>query len=533
MTTSENAVPTDHVTTTASPPHLTETGPSPGGLRIAWAVDNVGTKRTSTAVAHTIVDGQLFVATHQGIDAYDASSGKPRWHYREPGRELSKYTVTGGAVLVITSKGGENRWIGLDASTGKFLWTESSRRTTFVSGPTKRTMAAAGIVPAFGGPLTSKILKGIDARTGHVRWSNSALAPPTCEFSPEISIEGDDSLFLIKTTCTGKRSQVHALDPATGAERWRRDTPDAGSDLEHAIVQDRHTLIDVSTDRLLLTSDGHQLLKEDVAHLCDIQCSLVVTPSHVLIAHTESQTENGLTSVDLSTGKSQDHNAPGPYGALVTAGNNVYGLRDSILGPLSPSALDLIDPGSAKFSTMPMPFTTGPQSPGRYTARALRIANGQVLVSESNPTGDAWVTTASTPLPKTKGPAELGGVPASDWPDACKLAPGYHPTPATEDTKNARLGPVELHNVTCKLQAENQVVQVTIVWVARTPAQAKDLLPVDASANPIHAGDESYETDHPDAAFLMRSGRYLLAFDEKTPQAQTLAGAIHTALKHR
>lgn len=133
----------DH-STAAPVAALADTGPVPGSVTESWHVDLPlkadGFGPMDTPDLPRLVNGQLVVVSPRGLDVFDASTGKERWHYREPGRGFRGYAATAGVLVAMTYQPDDpenesrSRRIGLDAET----WAgEVARRTMFPStGPT-------------------------------------------------------------------------------------------------------------------------------------------------------------------------------------------------------------------------------------------------------------------------------------------------------------------------------------------------------------------------------------------------------------
>ncbi|MDL4772596.1 PQQ-binding-like beta-propeller repeat protein [Actinomadura xylanilytica] len=478
-------------------PPLSETGPAPGGLQTAW---RLGGDR-----GHSVVDGQLVIAKPEGIEVRDVRTGKVRWHYAEIRRHLIASTVTGGAILVATGsrKAIPDRWVSLDAATGKVNWTKASQGFTFPSGMQTRAAAAAGVVPALNG-FNARILKAIDLRTGHVRWATGKLAASGCVIdtldTAVRTVHGDDSLFLVPVGCGSKRWTI-AVDPATGAERWRH----AGStdDAAEATVHNGVTQLTTDSKSLLLDANGRELLRD--GSTCQGECAFYAAPDRVFISR------DRLLAIDRRTSK--QHSLPlGPYSLLTMTGDRLYGLRDTIAPGLLAPGLDTIDPATGDATTMPMPLAVGHHRFGSTAPAALRVAGGRAILTLRDTADMNWSTSSSAPLPRAHGPAELGGVPVADWPDACKIAPSVRPPRYLDDeSEDAHIGPVKLTNVTCNLDAPSGTspVTLTVAWVARTPELAKAYLPtapLPENTESVHLGDDAFRTKD---GIIMRSGRYI------------------------
>jgi hypothetical protein len=184
-------VAVDHTVAPRPARPLADTGPAPGVLQTAWTIrlppDEEWTDRSRLQVPYALVYGQVVVASTRGVDAYDAITGRPRWHYRERGRWVRDVTVAGGAIVLWTDAGDRPpatevepasdaaHLVGLDAATGWLLW----RRDDQGQPHRWRLGAAADPLPAGAGVVATESpdehdIVGLDARTGIVRWTMTA-----------------------------------------------------------------------------------------------------------------------------------------------------------------------------------------------------------------------------------------------------------------------------------------------------------------------------------------------------------------------
>jgi hypothetical protein len=151
------------------------------------------------------------------------------------------------------------------------------------------------------------------------------------------------------------------------------------------------------------------------------------------------------------------------------------------------------------------------------------------------------------------GPAELGGVPVADWPDACGLLnrrdlPGEHRSRPVYVT----VGEVRLPRpVSCTYELDGDLRRqsgqeqsagaptVTVEWVAVSSASASALLAAlraaEPQARPADIGDEAYELNPSSGAIVFRVGRYLVGVSAfQTPGLATrLARAVTLNLRSK
>ncbi len=523
----------DHSTAHSAAPALTDAGPAPGTLAESWHVD---TPSPAGAVSSTprLVAGQFVTATAQGVDAHDAGTGRARWHYRERGRRVTAYAVTSGSLVIMTDD--ENmdrrtsRWTGLDAATGRVEWSIPAPGYRLPGGDSLGAAAGQGMLPLM--PVTGGGIRGLDARTGRLRWTRQvAERGCTTPIVGQLGAEDTDgSLFAVKENCGG-RTRLLALDPATGAVRWARDVQQQGI----TRVRQGITLIDDARGLVVLAADGHAVTDARHVRRCEEPCRFAVAGDHAVV----TGAREALT-VDLLSRQVLSRPLTTAYEALTVAAGQVYGVRGE-LGEsrdpagvrLLPAALDVIDPAAGTVRTGPAPFALAADSgdAGRRGVSWIAVAGGRLYAGHL--AAGAFRTTAyATARPGL--PGELGGVRASDWPDACAVAPGYKSAaPASPEAGTVTVGAVTLHKLSCDYRLAGDA-RLDVVWVAPTPDDAHRLLTVEEPAQPVQVdgADEAYAFVSP-AVLWFRAGRYVLRIGQTGLEAQALASAVAKHLRTR
>ena len=381
----------DHSTATALPP-LPDTARAEGALTEAWHVDTfAGETGTATAarMSARLVGGQLFVAHPSGLDVYDARTGRPRWHYREPDRTLSDFAVTAGMFVARTGEPGESpgRWVGLDAATGRIRWTAEDDGIPFRQDQAEM-VAGAGVVPVMDiDGAASDEVRAIDARTGRTRWKRR-VAERGCEADPGDQGEGgesDGSLFAVDESCVGSQHRVILLNPADGRQRWARDLA-RDPQVETVIVRTGAVLFAGTGAPILYSADGRELVGQDPSRRCDGHCELQVTGGRAVITY--GARASTILITDLSTGKTSTRPVQEQPSSLTVAAGSVYGFRQ-IAAPalpggsaLLPAGIDVIDPVAATVRTRPLPFGTdwGFAHIGLDPVRWQAVADGRLYV---------------------------------------------------------------------------------------------------------------------------------------------------------
>ncbi|MFI6637453.1 PQQ-binding-like beta-propeller repeat protein [Nonomuraea fuscirosea] len=188
----------------------------------------------------------VYVFGENGVVALDKATGRQRWRYQERGNEeigtLSEvggllYASGGGGVVALDRMSGKVRWhrarlggramavnkravyagdgdgyaYALDPATGRTRW-----RTRLSGSIGSVVIAAGGTVYVTGEGRTY----ALDATMGKRRWS--FLGEPVQEDSGRVAATQDLAYIL-----GPDERLLHALDSASGVQRWSRALPDA------------------------------------------------------------------------------------------------------------------------------------------------------------------------------------------------------------------------------------------------------------------------------------------------------------------
>jgi len=533
----------DH-STAAPVAALADTGPVPGAVTESWHVDLPFGSMTKPEPPR-LVNGQLVVASSRGLDVFDASTGKERWHYREPGRGFGGYAATAGVLVAMTYQQDDpeneplRRRVGLDAGTGRVLWTSRDKGIPFTTGVFSDVVAGGGVLPMkkveYGDDLF-----GVDARSGHTRWTRDNVGGRGCETS-ELPTQGTDgSLLLFKVTCHG-RDRILALDPATGRKRWRKNlAPSSGEDVLGTSVSGGTALIQYETGYRIVAADGREPAGSGGIE-CYLECRLQTTAGHIVVVPMDGglgvSAKRHVLIVDTRTGRTTVGDIGEAYSTLTAAGGRVYGLHRHLfttyVARLLPSGLDVIDPATGAVQARPLPFATSvtDDEPGEPAADWMAVAGGRLYtrrVLDETARVTAYATT------KPGGPAGLGGVRAADWPDACHLAPGFkadvHPSAVD---RTATIGSTTLRNAGCIVG--DGITIVGVAWVAVSPEQAHALLTMPATARKAHVdgADEAYSVSDSDDLWI-RVGRYVIRVNDLHAKRRIrVASAVAKELRRR
>lgn len=206
----------------------------------------INAHQTPTATPTVATSSGLYVKTPDGVSRRDLASGKVLWNYRTSQQEpvVSRVYVMDN-VVVFQKNASSGNLVGIDASTGKQLWS----RTITQSSSIETAGDGAIIVSTFFGsrsggtrnPWVSTIT-AYQATTGQPLWSHQ-LAPPA---NPQAlsSVEyryilAHGMLYLSSTAVTLQPSiediQIRALLISSGKSLWQKTigsnvVPWAGAD---------------------------------------------------------------------------------------------------------------------------------------------------------------------------------------------------------------------------------------------------------------------------------------------------------------
>ncbi|WP_433337731.1 PQQ-binding-like beta-propeller repeat protein [Spirillospora sp. CA-294931] len=524
----------DHTTAVGAAAPMPDSPPGKGVLERAWSLDLSGEPKTGTRIA--VAGGQLFVPSSRGLNVHDARTGQERWHYRERGRQLRGYAVTGGAVVLQTTTPGssEDRLVGLDAATGRRLWNGKGNLTV-------EDMTAYGVLASGGVVLAERsvgrdmatVVDGLDARTGKSRW-NRPLGTGCVTFPSGVRVRSDASVLVLVASC-GSTARIRALDPATGRVLWDRGAA------AQASVSVRGGLTAITSGRThVLDRAGRDVATDD----CASDCEFTVAGGRPIVARPETDGGPVLTGYDPGTGRRlwrRTVPTPGPA-RLAAAGGRLQLLTDSWsenrLGPPQPAALRSVDPATGEDEHQAaLPWLTSRvfSALGAGKIHSIVVTGERVFAVASGRDGKfrAFSYAAS---PAAGGPEELGGVPVADWPDACALGPSGM---RAEPEGSATVGTLKLRNVRCAYFDAGTMTTVSIVWVAPTPEKARELLVVEKGKGASESlGDEGHSFSaatgwqgRPET--VVRVGRHIVHFDRAGDVPEELKRAVADKLGRR
>ncbi|MGP3936566.1 outer membrane protein assembly factor BamB family protein [Nonomuraea sp. KM88] len=494
---------------TAGPRQLTGAGPAPGVMREAWRVKGLGQGDDRQI---RLEGGQLFVAGADGFDVYDAGTGRKRWHYREPGRELTGFAVTKDDLVVASRSEEGSHLTGLAAGTGRLRWERGDDEgKPFTGGPGRRLAVGEGVVPLLvraepsGRDEEEKPdeFLALDAATGEERWRRPHHAPNGCDVGTRsAATDTDGSVLVFRESCRDDH-YLYAFNPSDGKPLWSR-TGTSDDSLVGISVRAGATLIELDEHtRTLVGRDDREIANLNGIGRCLAPCSLRSVGDDLGLMHLDESRDVTLSVIDVAGGQLRTLTTPHDT-MSVTAGGRLYGVSAKLGGTLLPARLTVLDAATEQVTTMPLPLSLDSDVGG---LRWLGTAGGHLLVATSK--GDDLVAYASTP---TDGPLELGGVAKDEWPQACDLlkdVPGRTTarTPMVEGP--VRIGSQELARSRCHVNysahgKDGQAI-AEVLWVAATAAEADGLVNGETG---LHGADEVQKSS--DEVVLVRKGRFVV-----------------------
>ncbi|WP_433464479.1 PQQ-binding-like beta-propeller repeat protein [Spirillospora sp. CA-128828] len=411
-----------------------EVGPPPGPLTVSWE-HTTRTHHGSVAgydgVAYQVAQGQVATVSGRGIEVRDARTGDGRWSYRRSGWTLLGWTSTGSRLIAYFERDGDRGdrvLVAFDTLSGGLLWRRAGERPAAVSRTTLRWPAGSDVL------LTTdeerRTLFGVSAVTGNRVWR--LALPRGCRLfeGGAHPSDGRETLAALGLHCAGPgsekghRSLLLAVDPAKGAVRWSRRL--GSKESPEVSMLDGVTLVSDGTALRTFDDGGRQFGVWDGDGACgDLMCPGVLTSGRlVVVYHPDGSGPDDarMEAVDVPSGRVEWRRDVPAYTALAQAGGQVFALRPRLSERLLPAGVDIVEPGDGRVTTAPAPFSMDPDLPGvrPWLAAAGGLLYVAVPQAAPRPDGAARLV-ALRGGPAGTGPAELGGVPEADWPDACAL----------------------------------------------------------------------------------------------------------------
>ncbi|MEU6036357.1 PQQ-binding-like beta-propeller repeat protein [Actinomadura sp. NPDC047616] len=445
---------------------LADVGPPPGPLATSWqrsAPVHRGPLAGYNSVAFEVAHGQAVLASGGGLDVRDARTGGERWSYRRMGWTMLGWAATGSRLVGYFERDGdrgERMMVGFDALSGAELWRQADETPASVARTTLRWPAGSDAALTTSGDR--RVLYGRSAANGARLWTQRL--PAGCRLFEGAAHASDsvETTAVLALDCAKGPSRLIAVRPDTGAVRWTR--PLESAEAPEVTVLDGVTLADDGTALRAYRENGHRLAEWGGENVCgDAICPAVVAGGRLVVAYRPNGARRGerrLEAVETASGQAAWRRDAPAYAALAAAGGRIYALRPRLSGALLPAGVDVVEPGDGGSRTVAAPFAMDPELDGArpWLAAAGGLLYAAVPTATPRPGGAARLV-ALRGGSAGPGPAELGGTPAADWPDACALLKRPDLLAARLDPGSARPGGDRIgeqklpHPVSCTYEA--------------------------------------------------------------------------------
>jgi outer membrane protein assembly factor BamB len=252
----------------------------------------------------------VFVGTQDGaLHAVDIVNGKIRWTYDVRGPIDSQPAYADGVVYFTT---GENRIYALDARNGKWRWQyeRESPESFTVRGLSSPLVEDRRVYVGF----SDGTLACLHAESGEVVWTRALSGEATRFLDVDATPVIDQGVLYASAHPTG----VFALDPKTGATKWRYEVEGAGT------VRPVGGLVFFAAAKAglhALDREGRLVWRQALAAAGELSAPLVVG-GHLVV----SAANGGAYIADAATGRLEQFlfTGHGATGAPSTDGRQVY-----------------------------------------------------------------------------------------------------------------------------------------------------------------------------------------------------------------
>jgi outer membrane protein assembly factor BamB len=460
--------------------------PLPDALAPVWSApmetDYNAAGPASNNLAYTA--HAVFLPAPDGdMTALNPTTGAVLWRAAPyPHFNFSGDAVIGGRLYAYMTNPNQKliRLIAFNASNGAVIW-----RNIFVAllyrsiGLDQVAFTSRGILIQLG---VDNLLFGLSLSTGRIIWH--AALPANCDGGSS-TVAPAAVLFLLE--CTGSGTRLEAIDPANGHVSWQRELarswkPDYPIELYP--IGDGEIVAETGADLRIYSPGGSLIVSRAPPLGCQGGSCAVGADGSAAVLEAGANS-NVVQGISLATGQVQWRRSgellevgavstavAGPGGILyVNAGPALAGSQTELL----PAFMVAIQASTGRFNLIPVPVIP---SPG--TSVPAGYADGLVFVQSQTESGPT-VTALRPEYLRLKGPVQLSGVAASQWPDACALLPtsalGFISAGYVSSPRPVTLAGVKWPKaVTCAYVgpgAGDPAVTLTVAWVAPTAAQAQ------------------------------------------------------------
>ncbi|MCO5993323.1 outer membrane protein assembly factor BamB family protein [Actinoallomurus rhizosphaericola] len=369
---------------------------------------------------------------------------------------------------------GVDRFAAYDLRTGQIVWSTDLRIGVSLQPMlvTSRGIVAQG--------YEARVLYGLRLTDGKIGWQTEL--PAACSDGAATSTP-TAAVFLFH--CAGTEARLFSVDPAGGRVSWQRllATDPAGVDgIDLLATRNGDVLAQAGTTLRLFAPNGRLIFTAPSGMTCGGACAIGENGSDIAISLQDGAHALSLLDIDASTGRLRWqrngdlitwHHPVLPIGSggilYAPAGSAVVKDRSQFL----PSFIVALRTDTGRSTVFPLPTTD-----------SIAMGNAAGLVFFWSPGPRNPVITAyrgdGAPMAQT----ELGGVRASDWPDACTLltpadlriiAHGYVSTPRKAALADVTW-PKPLTCVYVGPERKDPVVTLSIAWIAASQQQADMLV---------------------------------------------------------
>lgn len=435
-------------------------------------------------------------AANGDLTAVDPASGAVLWKVApDQGWNFRADAAIGGRLYAYLTSPNQDliRFIAFNASNGAVEWRTVVGVMLYRSIGQQVMFTSRGIVVQIG---AANRLYGLSLSNGHGIWLSEL--PAACD-GGSTAVAPGAALFLLQ--CPGSGVRLESVDPATGRVRWQRVVAVSRTPvypIELYATGPGDIVAQAGADLRIYNPGGSVIVRRAPPLGCaGGSCAVAANGSAaVLEAGPKSDVVQGIS---LATGQVQWRRSgellqiggasgavAGPAGILYAAAGPA--LASSQTG-LLPAFLVAMQASTGRSSMIPVPVVPVPGS-----GLPAGFADGLIFVQSQTESGPT-LTALRPGYARLQGPAQLGGVAAAQWPDACRLlrpgdlrfiSAGYVSSP-----RPVSLGGVTWPKpVTCAFVgpgAGDPAVTLTVGWVAPSARQAQLLeatdLGIEGSSN--------------------------------------------------
>ncbi|WP_347728744.1 PQQ-binding-like beta-propeller repeat protein [Streptomyces sp. CAU 1734] len=488
-------------------------GGTPGErLRRANALEAVWTFRTQgraldvSDLPAAVGDRLLAIPQDGTVSVVDTRDGRLLSTPDSPAEEFAPIGFSGGAMFALERGSDGGRSLNAyDPATGRELW-DRAESPLAEQGRYGEWLIDRPLLPNPGPVIvaTDGRLSGLAPRTGAVRWSERVAGLAPCEPLGSGDAGSSSSPYSMGTTagrivllksCPGRSAVLEIVDARDGTVirrkklgRWRESA--ALGTVRHAIG------VSLDGELRVLTDSGEEILRRKAARksaqwLAEEAGGVV----YLSAAHYGTESDPGslrshsLHAVRADTGKTLWTRTRGRLdSSQYPAGEAFAGTADAAgaySGDLRWSVGDARLQGPGASSLTDLAGRRTPRVPWPV-AGTLAGVSGELLIVRSEER-DGTRYTALRPVQRAvsaERPAALGGVPRTDWPDACALVgAGFlaqlgrdHvelPVAASRKVLGTELPRPSVCRFAAESGSDDDVFSVTVRWVAPDPEAAR------------------------------------------------------------